>query len=318
VVPVITQYSENIMQRLNLPINELENIEFTSIAQELGDNMQTPVRRSLDKLDFLQKLSVAVELQPLLAIYAREVSLRLQVSGLEFEYLGQTYQPKYSQGSRCVLNSKLHLNDKDLGMMRYMSTKPLGQPQRQLIASLEQQLLQPLFNVLIFEHNRNLSLRDHLTGLGNRSYFDETLSHMKATAQREHRSFSVLMLDLDNFKQVNDNFGHNEGDLILKQFAKILRDALRTNDHVFRFGGDEFVLLLAHSDQLNPELVAKRIVDMVSDDTLMSKHLVTSSIGFTNWHSGDTNESTIDRADKALYQAKKNGKNTYCNGVITQ
>lgn len=299
------------MQRLNLPINELESIEFTSIAQELGSNTTQPIRRAVDKLDFLQKLSVAVELQPLLAIYAREVSLRLQVSGLEFEYQDKKYQPKYSQGSCCVLSSKLTLNDKDLGIMRYLSTKPLAQAQRQLIASLEQQLLQPLNNVLIFEHNRLLSLRDHLTGLGNRSYFDETLSCMKATAQRENRPFSLLMLDLDNFKQVNDQCGHIEGDLVLKQFSKILRDALRTNDHVFRFGGDEFVLLLAHSDLLNPELVARRIVKMVGDDPLLNKHFVTTSIGFTNWISGDSNASIIERADKALYHAKDHGKNTF-------
>jgi diguanylate cyclase (GGDEF)-like protein len=306
------------MQRLNLPINELENIEFTSIAHELGESTQTPVRRALDKLDFLQKLSVAVELQPLLAIYASEVSLRLRVSGLEFEYQGKTFQPKYSQGSCCVLNSKLSLNDKDLGIMRYLSTKPLAQPQRQLIASLEQQLLQPLNNVLIFEHNRHLSLRDHLTGLGNRSYFDETLSCMKATAQRETRPFSLLMLDLDNFKQVNDRYGHNEGDLVLREFSQILKEALRTNDHVFRFGGDEFVLLLAHSEQLNPELVAQRIVDMTGKNKLLSKHKVTTSVGFTNWNNGDCNASIVERADKALYKAKNNGKNTFYNGIVTQ
>lgn len=305
------------MQRLNLPINELESIEFTSIAKELGENANATVRRALDKLDFLQKLSVTIELQPLLAIYAREVSLRLAITGLEYEYQGQVFQPKYSQGSCCVLSSKLYLHDKELGVIRYLSTKPLAQTQRQLIASLEQQLLQPLNNVLIFEHNRRLSLRDHLTGLGNRSYFDETLSYMKATAQREHRPFSLLMLDLDNFKQVNDQHGHTEGDAVLKQFAKILREALRSNDHVFRFGGDEFVLLLAHSKSLNPELVSQRIVDMVSNDQLLNKHMVTTSIGYTNWQTGDCNASIIKRADKALYHAKNNGKNTF-QGLVTQ
>lgn len=299
------------MQRLNLPINELESIEFTSIAKEFSDNANAPVRRALDKLDFLQKLSVAIELQPLLAIYAREVSMRLQITGLEFEYQDQVFQPKYSQGSCCVLSSQLFLHDKSLGTMRYLSTKPLAQPQRQLIASLEQQLLQPLNNVLIFEHNRRLSLRDHLTGLGNRSYFDETLSSMKATAQREDRPFSLLMLDLDNFKQVNDQHGHAEGDAVLKQFAKLLHEALRSNDYVFRFGGDEFVLLLAHSDSLNPGLVAQRIIDNVCNDALLSGHHVTTSIGFTNWQHGDCSASMVERADKALYQAKGDGKNNY-------
>jgi len=304
------------MERLNIPLNEMEKIEFTSIAQEFNDNAKAPVRRALDKLDFLQKLSVAVELQPLLAIYAKEVSLRLQVTGLEFEYQGKQYQPKYSQGSCCILSSELILNEQDLGVMRYLSTKPLIQTQRQLIASLEQQLLQPLHNVLMFEKHRARSLRDHLTGLGNRSYFDDTLSSMKATAQRENTPFSLLILDLDNFKQVNDNQGHNEGDLVLKQFAKILRDSLRTNDHVFRFGGDEFVLLLGHHDVLNPQLVAQRIIDTVFNDKLLSKNKVTASIGFTNWHAGDSNATIVERADRALYDAKEMGKNTFCDRII--
>ncbi len=300
------------MERLNLPLNDMESIEFTSMARELNESIQAPTRRALDKLDFLQKLSVAVELQPLLAVYAREVSLRLQVTGLEFEYEGRTYQPKYSQGSCCVLSSSLHLHDKSLGTMRYLSTKPLQQSQRQLIASLEEQLLQPLHNVLIFEHNRLLSLRDHLTGLGNRSYFDETLDCMQATAKRDMKPFSLLMLDLDNFKRVNDQHGHTEGDLVLKQFAKILQKALRINDYVFRFGGDEFVLLLAHSEVLNPNLVAQRILSMVHNDSLLNKHNVTTSIGFTNWKDSDNNSSMLERADKVLYNAKELGKNTFC------
>lgn len=299
------------MERLNLPLNDMESIEFTSMARELNQSIQAPTRRALDKLDFLQKLSVAVELQPLLAVYAREVSLRLQVTGLEFEYEGRTYQPKYSQGSCCVLSSALSLHDKNLGTMRYLSAKPLQQSQRQLIASLEEQLLQPLHNVLIFEHNRLLSLRDHLTGLGNRSYFDETMDCMQATAHRENKPFSILMLDLDNFKHVNDEHGHTEGDLVLKQFSKILQTALRTNDHVFRFGGDEFVLLLGPNKILKPQLVAKRILTMVQNDELLGKHEVTTSIGFTNWKNGDNHTSIIERADKALYEAKNHGKNTF-------
>jgi len=300
------------MERLNIPLNDMESIEFTSIAQELNGSAQAPTRRAIDKLDFLQKLSVPVELEPLLAVYAREVSLRLQVTGLEFEYEGKTYQPQYSQGSCCILSSSLSLHNKDLGTMRYLSTKPLAQAQRQLIASLEQQLLQPLNNVLIFEHNRLLGLRDHLTGLGNRGYFEDTLSCMQATAKRELRPFSLLILDLDNFKHVNDDHGHTEGDLVLKRFSTILQKALRTNDHVFRFGGDEFVLLLAHNATLNPNLVAQRILNMVHHDDLLMKHKVTTSIGFTNWKKDDHNSSMVERADKALYAAKELGKNTYC------
>ncbi|MDP2559978.1 GGDEF domain-containing protein [Psychrobium sp. 1_MG-2023] len=301
------------MQRLNLKMNEVEDFEFTSIVKELSDNLVSPIRRAVDKLQFLEKLNTTVELQPMLAIYAGEVGLRLPVSGIEFKVDQQHYQLKYSSASRFALNSELTFANKPLGEMIYLSTKPLNQQQRQIIASFEQQLLQPLNNVLIFEQNRLASLRDYLTGLGNRSYFEETLNQMTATAVRDRRSFTLLMLDLDNFKQVNDQHGHSEGDKVLKQFAMILKDALRSNDHVFRFGGDEFSLLLAHSDELNPTLVAHRILKAVRNDPLLAKHEITTSIGFSNWSHKDCNKTLLERADAALYHAKSRGKNTYHN-----
>lgn len=298
------------MQRLNIESNEVNTSEFTSLVKEFNDMHKTPVRRAVDKLAFLEKLNTTIDLQPLLAIYAQELSLRLPITGLEF-FIEQPHQLKYSQASKYSLESELCINGNIVGSVKYLSSAALSASSRQLIASLEQQLLQPLSNVLAFEKNKRLSFRDYLTGLGNRSYYEELLASMKATAQREQRSFSIVLLDLDNFKSVNDSHGHNEGDRVLQEFAKILTGAVRTNDHVFRFGGDEFVLLLAHADHLNPSLVANRILQATIDNELMSSHRVTASIGMTNWRDGDSSAQITDRADKALYQSKKAGKNTY-------
>ncbi len=298
------------MQRLNIGSNEIDANEFTSLAKEFNETRSATVRRAVDKLAFLEKLNTAIDLQPLLAIYAKELCLRLPITGLEF-YLDQPYQLKYSQASKCSLESELNIRNSVVGSVKYLSSAPLSASSRQLIASLEYQLLQPLSNVLAFERNKRLSFRDYLTGLGNRSYYEELLGSMKATAQRENRSFSVVLLDLDNFKNVNDDHGHTEGDRVLQEFAKILTGAVRTNDHVFRFGGDEFVLLLAHADHLNPSLVAGRILQSTLDNDLMNKHCVTASIGITNWRAGDSNAMLTERADNALYKSKKAGKNTY-------
>jgi len=298
------------MQRLNIDINEIGANEFTSLAKEFSAAAVSPVRRAVDKLAFLEKLNTTIELEPLLAIYAQELCLRLPISGIEF-FVDKTYQLKYSTNSKYAINSELKHQEQVLAQVKYLSSSRLSAAQRQLIASLEQQLLQPLKNVLIFEHNKQLSYRDYLTGLGNRSYFSQTLDCMLATAQREQRSFSLVMLDLDNFKSVNDGHGHNEGDLVLQEFSKILGQAIRTNDHVFRYGGDEFVLLLAHSETLNPSLVASRIIETTQANPLLAKHGVTTSVGFTNWTTGDSSMQLIERADKALYKSKRQGKNTY-------
>jgi len=298
------------MQRINIELDNTSTKEFTSLVKEFSDINTTPVRRAVDKLAFLEKLNTAIELQPLLAIYAQELSLRLPITGLEFD-IDRSYQLKYSQASKHLLESELAINDKIIGSVKYLSSAVLSAPLRQIIASLEEQLLQPLSNVLTFEKSKRLSYRDYLTDLGNRSYYEETLANMKATAQREQRSFSVMLLDLDNFKSVNDTHGHNEGDRVLREFSKILSSAVRTNDYVFRFGGDEFVLLLAHAERLNPSLVASRILQSTIDNDILNKHNVTTSIGFTNWRDGDSSAQLTERADKGLYQSKKNGKNTY-------
>lgn len=298
------------MQRLNIELNETDTNEFTSLVKEFSESQSTPIRRAVDKLAFLEKLNTAIELEPLLAIYAQELSLRVPITGLEF-YIDQPYQLKYSQTSKFSLESELGLGDKVIGSVKYLSSAVLNATSRHLIASLEHQLLQPLSNVLVFEKNKQLSYRDYLTGLGNRNYYEEAMTSMLATAQRENRSFSVVLLDLDNFKSVNDSFGHSEGDRVLQEFSSILAQAVRSNDHLFRFGGDEFVLLLAHADHLNPSLVANRILKATQQSPLMHKHNVTTSIGFTNWRSGDSSAQLTERADKALYHSKANGKNTY-------
>jgi len=298
------------MQRINVESDKTNTKEFSSLVKEFSDIGTAPVRRAVDKLAFLEKLNTAIELQPLLAIYAQELSLRLPITGLEFK-IDQPYQLKYSHASKHYVESELSVNNSIVGSVKYLSSAVLSAPLRQIIASLEQQLLQPLSNVLTFEKSRRLSYKDYLTDLGNRSYYEETLSNMKATAQREKRSFSVMLLDLDNFKNVNDTHGHNEGDSILKEFSKILTNAVRTNDYVFRFGGDEFVLLLAHAEHLNPSLVASRILQSTQENELMSRHNVTTSIGFTNWRDGDSSSQLTDRADKALYKSKESGKDTF-------
>jgi len=298
------------MQPMNVELKQISSNEFTSLVKEFKDSRTTPVRRAVDKLAFLEKLNTTMELQPLLAIYAKELSLCLPITGLEFN-IDKPHQLKYSQASKYSLESELSIEDEVVGSVKYLSSAVLSAPLRQIIASLEQQLLQPLSNVLSFEQSKRLSYRDYLTSLGNRSYYEETLASMRSTAQREQRSFSVMLLDLDNFKSVNDNHGHREGDLVLQDFANILRDAVRGNDYVFRFGGDEFVLLLAHAEHLNPSLVASRILQTTAQSELMSKHNVTTSIGFTNWRDGDSSAQLTERADKALYQSKENGKNTY-------
>lgn len=153
---------------------------------------------------------------------------------------------------------------------------------------------------------------DGLTQIANRAYFDEKLNEMISLHSRYGDPFSLMMIDVDNFKAVNDSYGHQAGDRILKGVALKLKASLRGSDFVARFGGDEFVLILIKSDAAAATEVAWKLCEEVRgsrfilDDTSVS---LTLSIGIAEACGGDTDETLLKRADAALYRTKSGGRN---------
>ncbi|HZV62925.1 MAG TPA: EAL domain-containing protein [Methylophilaceae bacterium] len=156
---------------------------------------------------------------------------------------------------------------------------------------------------------------DPLTGLPNRRMFEDHLCHEVKLAQRMGFGFSLLFIDLDHFKEVNDSFGHSKGDDLLKIAATRLVNCVRTSDVVARLGGDEFVILLSFaSEMLDVEEVIRKIHEEISKPFEISGNLayVTASIGVTSYPTdGETSEELMNNADQAMYEAKKAGRNTY-------
>ncbi|WP_316367090.1 sensor domain-containing diguanylate cyclase [Candidatus Thiodiazotropha sp. CDECU1] len=154
---------------------------------------------------------------------------------------------------------------------------------------------------------------DDLTGLANRRELDKVALREYKRATRFSRHLSVLMIDLDHFKTVNDNYGHNTGDWVLKHVADICANAIRGQDFLARYGGEEFTILLPESEINNAALLAQRICDEVAvkpyqDGTQVIA--VTISVGVSDIEDGDDNvDDLMYRADKALYEAKKRGRN---------
>lgn len=166
-------------------------------------------------------------------------------------------------------------------------------------------------------HSRlqQLALHDELTGLPNRSLFHDRLKAWLARVRREQAAFSLLYVDLDRFKEVNDQHGHGVGDTLLQQVAKRLQACIRDSDTVARFGGDEFVVLLANVKA--PEqasIVAEKILDVLNQPFILAGTPVTvvPSIGIAHCplHGTDV-ESLLRKADRAMYQAKSLGGNQY-------
>lgn len=165
------------------------------------------------------------------------------------------------------------------------------------------------------EHEQRMSyaaFHDPLTGLANRRQLDQVLHEsMQRSQQAGSRETALLFIDLDNFKQVNDNYGHKAGDVLLVEIARRLQQCLRPGDHLGRFGGDEFVVLLDDLACLDDaEHVAQRMLDSLSSALHIDGHLlsVSASIGITVLPHGTPPSELLQAADLALYQAKMAGK----------
>lgn len=157
---------------------------------------------------------------------------------------------------------------------------------------------------------REISLTDELTGIGNRRKLDDALSVEIARVTRTARPLSALMADLDHFKRVNDGFGHAVGDKLLANFGRILRTQTRPTDIPFRFGGEEFVVLMPNTGISSAVEVAERIRTLVASERVEPlPEPVTSSFGVAEYIVQEGATSFLKRLDDALYRAKETGRN---------
>ncbi len=158
---------------------------------------------------------------------------------------------------------------------------------------------------------RHLAITDPLTGVANRRYFNEVASLNIARNARNGLPLSLLILDLDHFKKVNDIHGHATGDRVLVDIANMLQSLCRETDVIARWGGEEFTLLLPDTDQKGATTFAQRLADSLSTYRFIDDKTITISQGIATYQPGDTIESLLKRADKALYQAKEKGRNRF-------
>ena len=154
-----------------------------------------------------------------------------------------------------------------------------------------------------------LASTDHLTGIANRREFRERLSAEFNRADRYHESLSLVMLDIDHFKQVNDQFGHDAGDNILVELTELIKSQIREIDLFARWGGEEFLIMLPETDRETAKTMVERIRHQIEAHEFTEPSHVTVSFGLVTLRSSDDPDTFVSRADKALYKAKAAGRN---------
>jgi diguanylate cyclase (GGDEF)-like protein len=160
----------------------------------------------------------------------------------------------------------------------------------------------------------DIANRDPLTNLYNRRYFNEISDTLLNISHREEKAFSVLMIDIDRFKVINDTYGHLVGDRILKELSKHLLNLTRQSDVVVRYGGEEFLILLPNTEIDGATLIAQKIHSIVEAlevpiDNYVLKFTISVGVTQCDWSSNDNIDSLIHRADESLYEAKRSGRN---------
>jgi diguanylate cyclase (GGDEF)-like protein len=187
----------------------------------------------------------------------------------------------------------------------------------QFFSVIGYQMAATLQHLQRFSSVKNMATYDTLTGLFNRRYFEERL---RVEAQRSFSNnipLSLIMVDIDLFKRVNDTFGHPEGDIILREIASLLKKSVRENDTVARYGGEEFILILPKAGIEASSVIAERIRRLVEStpfDVGKAQLNVTISLGISSFpaHWASSDGELIKMADQALYEAKRGGRNRVC------
>jgi len=162
----------------------------------------------------------------------------------------------------------------------------------------------------MYENTKKLAFNDKLTKAATRLKFDVVLEELVDVSTRfEEHKFSVIMVDIDNFKKVNDSLGHDYGDFVLKSVAQVILQNTRQSDTFARWGGEEFVIIVPLSTQKEAYLFADKIRQLISEIKFEKLEQITCSFGVAEFQKGDDEKSIMKRADEFLYRAKKNGKN---------
>ncbi len=205
-----------------------------------------------------------------------------------------------------------HENGHLLGVVSQQSLVSMAYSRWAELMRNHQEELTELVELLKKENTQfeQIAIIDRLTGIYNRTKFDELIEYEIArTGRYGENTFTLLLIDIDHFKSVNDTWGHLEGDKALKQVARVLSSAIRSSDTVARWGGEEFVALLANTPQEQAMIFAERLRQSVEATNFDIERTITISIGIAEYNRGEEQSELFARADKALYRAKELGRN---------
>lgn len=262
--------------------------------------------------------SLSLELQQtlvidnLLHIFCEKVAALIPCDSVSFENKEKDIFWQSGENKKHHCQYQLNLESVSLGTVVCTRSHPFSDYDLQIIEWLVAILIYPVRNALLYQEALSSALKDGLTGAGNRMAYNDAINREMDKAQRNHQKLALLIIDIDHFKQFNDQYGHATGDKVLKSVCDVMQNTLRRSDMLFRYGGEEFAVILSPTETHLAKQIAERLRKAVSDLTLKYNNenlSITISLGAAELKKQDTPDAIFKRADEALYHAKNNGRN---------
>jgi diguanylate cyclase (GGDEF)-like protein len=257
-------------------------------------------------------LQTSLEIDSVLNYFLQSAQQVVSFDAAHFSFEEQKLNLKYGKIQRHRCSYRLRLAGEFLGELVFTRRRRFAEQEMEHLENLMGQLIYPLRNAVWYQRALQAAKIDALTGANNRAAMNEALDREVNMSHRHNSALSVLIFDLDHFKQINDNYGHMIGDDVLRECVKCTNQALRITDMLFRFGGEEFMVILPGVNATSAALAAERLRGIIEKHVFTSRQgavPVTASFGTASVTLQETAKTIIDRADKALYLAKNAGRN---------
>lgn len=259
-----------------------------------------------------QQLQTSLELERVLELFFIALQDLIGLDSLEFNHAGQAIQLRIGKPSLHQCHYRMTHAGTLLGEITFSRSLRFSESQLMSIETLLGNLVYPLRNALLYREAVHSALNDSLTGIGNRMGLDQAISREIKYSSRHHTPLSLLIMDIDHFKDINDRYGHAYGDAALKAIVSCTRSCLRDVDELFRMGGEEFVVVLGNTDNQAARAVAERIRCSIEQMILQidtDRIQMTASLGVATLQASEAKDSFLERGDKLMYAAKRAGRN---------
>jgi diguanylate cyclase (GGDEF)-like protein len=266
-------------------------------------------------LEIVSALQTSLDPTRLIELFSMEVSALVRHQGIRYRNEDLDLDVRLGRQARHSCTYKLNLADEPLGKLTFRRNDKFSETDIETLEQLLCSLLYPLRNSLLYQDALQLAQKDPLTGICNRTALDEMMHQEISHARRQGSCCAMIMLDIDHFKTINDRYGHIIGDCALKAIVAMAKSCKRDGDLLFRYGGEEFVILMRDTDREGAVMLAERLRRHIESNpcTCSGAELaMTVSIGVSVLNESDTPVSLFARADQALYSAKRNGRNQVC------